>query len=401
MDGKRLLHSLSLKEFLSYGRDGITLDLLPLNVLIGPNASGKSNFLQSVELLRSTVTNLSAFMYEGGGVQEYLYKGVGSSATAQVASNIYRAESQIRHLLAFTVSSQRLQLVNETVVPLEVKTPNEPHFFYEFQGGQPIVPARVHMARIGTNEVIDDWHKQRLSEIRSDQSILSQRNDPDSYPALAYLMRQYGAVKVYRDFNLTGPNSLRVAQRPDLPNDFLEEDGRNLSLILNDLQHRGVMPTIVEKMRAVYDAVEDITVKIGGGTVQTFIRERGMSSPIPAARLSDGTLRYLCLLAILYHPEPPPLVCFEEPEIGMHPDLIATVADMLLDASQRMQLIVTTHSDILVSALSRVPEAIIVCERTDDGTQLRRLDAASLEKWLQDYSLGELWRSGEIGGVRY
>ena len=232
-------------------------------------------------------------------------------------------------------------------------------------------------------------------------SILSQRYDPETYPAYRYLSDQYRFIKIYRDFNFDGPNSMRRAQQPDLPSDFLEEDGRNLSLILNDLQFRGVMPKIVEKLQAVYEDVEDIIVRVGGGTVQTFIRERGMSSPIPAARLSDGTLRYLCLLAILYHPTPPPLICLEEPEIGLHPDLISGLAEMLKEASQRTQLIVTTHSDLLVSKFTDQPEAVVVCERTPDGTTLERLDAQSLQGWLEEYSLGEVWLRGGIGGTRW
>ncbi len=251
----------------------------------------------------------------------------------------------------------------------------------------------IYLARIGKTG--------RLPDIKSDQSILSQRYDPDAYPALAYLTDQYRAIKIYRGFNFDGPNSMRRAQQPDLPTDFLEEDGRNLSLVLNDLQHQGVMRTIVEKLQAVYEDVEDISVRVAGGTVQTFIHERGMKSPIPAARLSDGTLRYLCLLAILYHPTPPPLICLEEPEIGLHPDLISGLAEMLKEASQRTQLIVTTHSDLLVSKFTDQPEAVVICERTPEGTTLKRLKADDLKEWLEEYSLGEVWLKGGIGGTRW
>ncbi len=194
---------------------------------------------------------------------------------------------------------------------------------------------------------------------------------------------------------------MRRAQQPDLPSDFLEEDGRNLSLVLNDLQHQGMTRIIVEKLQAVYEDVKDISVRVAGGTVQTFLWERGLSSPIPAARLSDGTLRYLCLLAILYHPAPPPLICLEEPEVGLHPDLISGLAKMLKEASQRTQLIVTTHSDLLVSKFSEEPEAVVVCERTPDGTTLERLDSGKLESWLEEYSLGDVWLRGGIGGTRW
>ena len=122
---------------------------------------------------------------------------------------------------------------------------------------------------------------------------------------------------------------------------------------------------------------------------------------VPATRLSDGTLRYLCLLAILCHPNPPPLVCIEEPELGLHPDVLPTLAELLKEASERCQLIVTTHSDILVDAMSDRPEAVLVAEKHESGTVLRRLEASKLKPWLEKYRLGALWTRGEIGGTRW
>ncbi len=131
-----------------------------------------------------------------------------------------------------------------------------------------------------------------------------------------------------------------------------------------------------------------------------YIEEEG-GQLIPATRLSDGTLRYLCLLAILLHPNPPPVIGIEEPELGLHPDILPTIAELLRKASERTQLFVTTHSDTLVSALSDTPECILVCESTPDGTTMKRLEAEPLREWLEKYSLGEIWRMGDIGGNRW
>ena len=85
---------------------------------------------------------------------------------------------------------------------------------------------------------------------------------------------------------------------------------------------------------------------------------------------------------MLLHPEPPPVVCIEEPEIGLHPDVIPEVAKLLVEASSRSQIFVTTHSDVLVDALTETPESIVVCEKSAGATRLRRLDKAELEPWL-------------------
>ena len=406
MDGKRLLHSLRLENFLSYGPEGVQIELEPLNILIGQNASGKSNLIQAVELLRAAPTNLSIPIIQGGGIEAYVYKGPKRKGMVSLSAEVndLNSATTYRHEIKFLPVGPRLQLLDEVITaiePTEAEASEVPPMQYSYRGGNPVIAAMQFFVDAEDEVYNNGWEERNLSNIKSDASILSQRNDPDSYPALNYLAEQYQSIKIYHGFNFDGPNSMRRAQQPDLPTDFLEEDGRNLSLILNDLQYRGALDTIVEKLKAVYEDVESISVRVAGGTVQTFIRERGMSSPIPAARLSDGTLRYLCLLAILYHPAPPPLICLEEPEIGLHPDLLSGLAEMLKEASQRTQLIVTTHSDLLVSKFSDTPEAVVVCERTPTGTTLNRLKAAALATWLEEYSLGDVWLKGGIGGTRW
>ncbi|MCU0839248.1 MAG: AAA family ATPase [Rhodospirillales bacterium] len=132
--------------------------------------------------------------------------------------------------------------------------------------------------------------------------------------------------------------------------------------------------------------------------MQFYLHEKGFKTPIPPTRISDGTIRFLALLASLMQPSAPPLLCIEEPELGMHPDAVALIAEMLTDASKRMQLVVTTHSDTLVSELTEQAESIVVCERVGEGTSLRRIAAGELGFWLDQYRLGEIWRIGEIGG---
>ncbi len=183
-------------------------------------------------------------------------------------------------------------------------------------------------------------------------------------------------------------------------NDRLEEDFSNLGLFLNRLRRKPkAKAALLEGLRDLYDDVTDFDVIVEGGTVQVFFTEREFA--IPATRLSDGTLRYLCLLAILCDPDPPPLICIEEPELGLHPDILPKLADKLLAASKRCQLIVTTHSDILVDAMSEMPEVIVVCEKHHGATTMHRLSRDELAGWLGKCRLGSLWTQGKIGGTRW
>jgi predicted ATPase len=111
-----------------------------------------------------------------------------------------------------------------------------------------------------------------------------------------------------------------------------------------------------------------------GAVARTDIQEKGSKTPTPGLRLSDGTLKLLCLMAVLLHPRPPALICIEEPELGLHPDSMMIVANALREASKRCQVLVTTHSAELVSWFSSSPETVVVCEREPgEGTQFNRL----------------------------
>jgi predicted ATPase len=209
-------------------------------------------------------------------------------------------------------------------------------------------------------------------------------------------------VRLYREFH-TGPDSnTRRGIAASALGDYLSEDGGNLALVLSKFELNGIKPKVVQILKQLYEPFEEVVLSPLGGIAQLYVREAGMTEPMSALSLSDGTLRLLCLLAIWLEPEPPPLVCIEEPEIGLHPDAIRIVGDLLRDAAERTQLIVTTHSPALVDALSDQPESVVVCERDFDGfTQFRRLKSAGLDDWLERYSLGELWQKGELGGNRW
>jgi len=171
-------------------------------------------------------------------------------------------------------------------------------------------------------------------------------------------------------------------------------------MVLNRIERNsGAKRKFLSALQKLYGGIDDYYVQIEAGSVQVFLKKGNLT--VPAVRLSDGALRYLCLLAILCNPSLPKMICIEEPELGLHPDILPGLADLLRDASERCQIIVTTHSDVLVDALTDTPESIVICEKEDGQTKLKRLNADELSPWLEKYRLGELWTSGELGGVRW
>jgi predicted ATPase len=385
------LQTIRLSNFLSFGDPTEPLTLRPLNVIIGPNGSGKSNLIESIDLLRSAPGNLLTPIREGGGVRDWLWKGSTRTPTAKVEVVVANPKGQasLRYVLGFTEVGQRFEIVDERIENDQLDTGHDkPYFYYKFENGRGVLNIKGTSRRL------------QHEDIDPTASILAQRRDPDQYPEITHLGDALGKVRVYREWCFGRHTAPRLPQKTDLPNDHLEPDGSNLGLVLNRLRREPpVKKRLLDALRVLYEGIDDFDTLIEGGTVQVFLHEGRIT--VPATRLSDGTLRYLCLLAMLCHPSPPPLMCIEEPELGLHPDVLPTLAGLLKEASQRTQLIVTTHSDVLVDAMSDTPESVVVAERGDNGTTLTRLNADKLKPWLEKYRLGQLWTRGDIGGTRW
>ncbi len=290
---------------------------------------------------------------------------------------------------------------------------SDPSFYYRFQNGQPVVnmvaqedahkSATLHEGHVKRSDGSGAWRKERKlarETVNLEVSILAQRRDPELYPEITYLADTYEKWRIYREWAFGRNAVFREPQKADMRNDRLEEDFSNLGMFLNRLRKTPrAKRLIIEGLRDLYEGITDFEPIAQAGTVQLFFTEGDFS--IPATRLSDGTIRYLCLLAILYDPEPPPLICIEEPELGLHPDILPKLADHLVAASERTQLIITTHSDILVDAMTERPESVVICEKHDGRTELNALQKEELERWLGKYRLGQLWIEGQLGGKRW
>jgi predicted ATPase len=135
---------------------------------------------------------------------------------------------------------------------------------------------------------------------------------------------------------------------------------------------------------------------VAAGTLALAWREEGFSQPLYLHQLSEGTLRFLWLATLLQSPGLTALTLLDEPEVSLHPELLNQLADLLREASKRTQLVVATHSDRLIRFLS--PDEVVVVDSTDDGmSTLTWADRLDLDKWLEDYTLDELWSSGRLG----
>ena len=378
------IKSLKLKGILSF-RD-TKLKLERLNVLIGPNGAGKSNFIEVIGLL-STLSqrgNLTEPISRGGSIEEWLWAGEMAADGGALVEGIFKppgSRAALKYELGFTAGDVGFDIDRERLDHKDSGSEAEGTF--------------------------DRDQSPYSALITPDKTLLGAYRDNSNFALTAGpLAESLERTRIYRELGLGPSMASKSVQPPDQPDDFLQEDGSNLFTILNRMELDGSREKVEEHFKRFYEPFRRSSIQgrskgdLKGNLLA--IKERGLSEWTYANRLSDGTIRYLCLLAILCHPNPPPLICIEEPEIGLHPDILRDVALRLLEASERTQLIVTTHSDILIDALSADPETVVVCERDfDAGTTFRRLSAKKLKLWLEEFSLGELWRTGEIGGVRW
>jgi predicted ATPase len=289
--------------------------------------------------MRSVPKEFADVTRKGGGVGEWIWKG-DPHARASVDWVVRNPEGEmpLRHVVEFSSFEQRFRLDDERVEDAEANDGKKVFSYYDGLGkGEPVV-----------SYVSDPGGGRRCAEApirRHDSSIVGQLKDPLSLPELAWLGQSYEKIRIYREWVFGRGGVFREPQKADMRNDVLEEDFSNLGLYLSKLRKTpSAKRAIIDGLQDLYDGLTDFDVVAEGGTVQVFFTEGDFV--IPATRLSDGTLHYLCLLAILCDPAPPPLICIciEEPELGLHPDILPSVADLLMAASERTQIIVTTHS---------------------------------------------------------
>lgn len=411
-----LIQSVRPRGLLSFGPETGPLRLGMLNVLIGPNGSGKSNLFDVLKLLRGVPVDLQDAVRRGGGLTSWLWES-DFSREPSLEVVVKPASFEIEHSLVLRCMDSQFWVAAENITHL----PDSVLYGSELDTGEamirvmhpdgdagsdagrpPMVPRPgLRWARLDVERAVRGPLVARPYPDSKDQSILQQVHSPLDYPHLSVLSGIYRSLAVYDQWPFGRDAELRRSQAADVRGDRLDENYLNLALVLNQIgQFPEAKESLLSGLRELYENFNDYNVVINSGSVQVYFTEARQRS-VPATRLSDGTLRYLCLLAMLYNPNALPVVCIEEPELGLHPDLVVSLASHLRAASERIQICITTHSDILIDALSDTPEAIVVFENDDGATRMSRLDSADLGKWLRKYRLGELWTSGQIGGTRW
>ncbi|HSS51798.1 MAG TPA: AAA family ATPase [Thermoanaerobaculia bacterium] len=384
-----------IEGLLSFGEE-THFELGQLNILVGPNGSGKSNLIDCVRLFQRSPSDIQE-AFKDSGFEEWLYKGANAkagSASLQVTATAPGVHGEIRHRIRLGPPLYSRAPLEETISSAESEGEKAHPYF---QGS--------HRSR-ATLSVLSAGKRRRkrdlgVKEYDPFQSILSQIRDIGQYPEITGLSGLYANVRIYSEWTFGRNSSLREATPTGRSGAALSESMDDLPLALNGLLRTAAHQKIRELLPELKETYRDYVTRILFGRVGLELVEEPFDLPLPARRLSDGTLRFLALAAILLQPDPPPLICLEEPELGMHPDMIRAVAGMIVDASTKAQLIVTTHSEHLLTSLQDDFDALFAFDAGLAGSVVRRFSREEYKDWREEHTLGELWTSGELGGNRW
>ena len=369
---KGALQKISIEGFKSI-RELKDFELKSLNVIIGGNGAGKSNFIQIFRMLMAmTQKNLCKFILERGGADNFLFQG--PKVTAAIKGKfVFKSHSPY------------------------AKGPNE----YSFEMS-PTADEKF---------LISEWREYVSTSKRSygtpsEESRLPEQKDESSHDGQwngvgHFVYRSIAHWMVYH-FHDTGDKA--PMRRSEIIEDhqILRSDAANIAPFLLNLKNSGApqYQEIVQALRLVIPFFDDFRLDVlqmgEAQKVKLSWQQKGSDFPMQPYHLSDGSIRFICLAAALLQPSPPSIIVIDEPELGLHPAAITILAELIQAAAQRTQVIIATQSPALVNEFAI--KDIVVVNRKDGASTFERLQQKDFTAWLEQYSVGDLWTKNVIVG---
>lgn len=341
-------------------------ELHQLNVLIGANGAGKSNFVDYFRMLRAFADEgFQQFVNDAGGGDGFFF--LGPKVTSEIKSRIEFGSNAYEFWLRPTAGGT-LQFAVEIV---------------SYEGNT------------------------RQLESGSLESVLKKRKDDKSSwyrgrPGVAsYVYESVSSWTVYH-FHDTSPLAWMRRDRPLRDNQRFRNDASNIAAFLLNLKNvtPGNYDLIRDTVRLIAPFFDDFLLRPQTKGTDELIRlewqQKGSDFPFQPNQLSDGTIRFICLATALLQPTPPATIVIDEPELGLHPYAISVLADLIKSAAERTQVIISTQSPTLLDYFD--PNQIVVVNRKDGRSTFERLNPQDYAEWIDDYSVGELWQKNVVQG---
>ncbi len=342
------------------------LKLRKLNILVGANGAGKSNLISFFHLLKSLMDgNLDRYVKESGGISDLLFNG-------------RKVTQEIEFIMQFGIRGYRFKILPDAQEGF-ILTDEQRYY----SGGQ------------------TRWWI--LGDSPDGKSLLIEEATSESSDA-QYSKPVYEAIlswKIYHFHDTSKEAKMRHAEIIE-DNEKLRSDAANIAPFLLKLkeENKEAYTEIVKTCQLVMPYFDDFILKpqkYGQKTkVSLSWNTKGSDYPMQSYHLSDGSIRFICLATALLQPEPPATLIIDEPELGLHPQAIDILAELIESASKRTQIIIATQSPALLNNFA--VEDILVVKREDGASVFERLNPDDYKVWLEDYSVGELWTKSVISG---
>jgi predicted ATPase len=347
--------------------------LRPINLLVGANGSGKSNFVAAFQFLNSIVEGkLQDYVRRSGGADKILYFGAQNTRSITLSLSFDGEVNKYEVSLGVT-EDDSLYLSKEII------------YFWDRARYPKRYNVNLSPSSGGREAGIS---KSRFGGARSG--------------VVDYVQQYLDSWRIYHVHDTSSNSPMRTTARLN-DNRFLRSDGSNLAAFLFRLKTRTpeCYDIILRTIRSVTPFFGDFLLQpdpLNEETIRLAWTHRDSDQYFDASALSDGSLRFIVLATLFLQPEElrPSVILVDEPELGLHPYAVTVLASLIKQASFKTQVIIATQSTLLLDHFE--PEDVLVAERTKGGTEITRLDAERLGAWLEEYSLGQLWEKNEFGG---
>ncbi len=338
--------------------------LAALNVIIGANGAGKSNFIEIFRLIAAMMKPDGIREYVAGNADSYLFGG--PKITSQIAVSLKFGDNGYDFELAPTEDG--FLMIN-----------NEVRYYF---------PNPSAVRNFGSGSFTPGlWMERDRPGYMKPKS------------ATTYTYEAITSWQIYHFHDTSKEAGMRRKQDAG-HNQTLAEDARNIAAFLSrlKLEHTASYQAIIEAIRLVVPFFDDFLLELDSNEmIRLAWRQRGLNDyPMRPTQLSDGSMRFICLATALLQPHPPSTIIIDEPELGLHPAAIMILAELVRAASKRTQVIIATQSPALIDQFAI--EDIIVLNHEDGASTFKRLKEEDFSEWLKDYSVGELWCKNVIAG---
>jgi len=407
-----MIKSIKLENFFSFGMSNSIELNQNSNILLGINGSGKSNFLKAIRFLYESIAGNGLekiFLKDWGGfnsVANFSEKQADSikityefnkDVINKVINNMYKFPKNPIYEITIHRSGSTSYYLEETLFCTPKKGETEPFRFLQMKNGKGIISTRKNN-KVGIQRYPSDGFNILFKE---QELVLRQISEPDRFLPLFALKTAIESISVYDYFDTTLKSPIRTPVNYGTDTKLLAS-GENLVQILHRIKNNHTLQyeKIEELLKNINPQFKDIDFDVIGSKFIIALREKNLAKTVGVEHISDGTLRFLLLLSILYNPERGYIICLDEPEIGLHPDMINMIADSIKQCSNSSQIIIATHSPLLLNYFN-IEDCLIFEKNINNESIITKKNEDDFPDWNDDFLVGQLWLSGKIGAKRW